>query len=46
MHWIIPLAFLIVFESLADVFAKEYSIKGHWYFWVAGIVGYIIANAF
>ena len=46
MHWIIPLALLIIFDSLADIFAKEYSIKGHWYFWVAGIVGYIIANAF
>jgi drug/metabolite transporter (DMT)-like permease len=46
MHWIIPLILLIIFESLADIFAKEYSLKGHWYFWLAGIIGYIIANIF
>ncbi len=46
MHWIFSLSLLIIFESLADIFAKEYSIKGHWYFWVAGIIGYIIANVF
>jgi len=31
MNWIIPLLLLIIFESLADIFAKEYSLKGHWY---------------
>jgi len=46
MSWIILLSFLIIFESLADILAKEYSLKGHWYFWVAGIIGYIIANIF
>jgi drug/metabolite transporter (DMT)-like permease len=44
--WIVPLILLIIFESLADIFAKEYSLKGHWYFWLAGIAGYIIANIF
>lgn len=46
MIWIIPLSLLIIFESLADIFAKEYSLKGHWYLWLGGIIGYIIANIF
>lgn len=46
MFWIIPLIFLIIFESIADILAKEYSLKGHWYFWVLAISGYIIANIF
>ncbi len=46
MNWLIPLLLLIIFESLADIFAKEYSLKGHWYLWLAGIIGYIIANIF
>jgi drug/metabolite transporter (DMT)-like permease len=46
MFWIFPITFLIIFELIADVFAKEYSLKGHWYLWAAAILGYIIANAF
>jgi len=46
MIWIVYLSLLIIFESLADIFAKEYSLKGHWYLWVAGILGYIVANIF
>ena len=46
MIWIIPLALLIVFEILADIFAKEYSLKGHWYLWLSAIGVYVIANIF
>ena|SRR3989338_9716151 len=46
MFWIIPISFLILFEIIADIFSKEYSLKGHWYLWVAAICGYIIANIF
>ncbi len=46
MLWIIPLSFLIVFEIVADIFAKEYSLKGSWYLWLAAILGYILANSF
>lgn len=46
MFWVFPIIFLIIFELIADVFAKEYSLKGHWYLWAAAILGYIIANAF
>ena len=46
MFWIIPIIFLILFEIIADIFAKEYSLKGHWYLWLGAILGFIIANIF
>lgn len=46
MVWILSLSLLIVFELVADVFAKEYSLKGNWYFWLGAIVAYMIANIF
>ncbi|MEK7556944.1 MAG: hypothetical protein AAB538_03125 [Patescibacteria group bacterium] len=46
MSWIPLLALLIGFEAVADIFSKEYSIRGTWPYWVAGISCYIIANAF
>ena len=46
MFWIIPIIFLIVFEIVADIFSKEYALKGNWYFWICAILGYIVANAF
>lgn len=46
MHWLVPLSLLIVLETVADVFAKEYSLKGTWVFWTLAILGYITANAF
>lgn len=46
MFWIIPISLLIAFEVVADIFAKEYSLKGTWYFWLAAILSYIVANVF
>jgi multidrug transporter EmrE-like cation transporter len=46
MPWITPLIFLIIFEILADIFAKEYALKSHWYLWVGAILAYVIANSF
>jgi multidrug transporter EmrE-like cation transporter len=46
MFWIFPITLLIVFELIADIFSKEYALKGHWYLWVLAILGYIIANVF
>lgn len=46
MFWIIPLIFLIILESVADIFAKEYSLKGYWYLYLYALLGYIIANMF
>ena len=44
--WMWPLAFLIVFEILADVFAQEYALKPHAARWSLAIAAYIIANSF
>jgi len=44
--WIIALSLLIVFEGLADIFSKEYSLNGSWQYWCLAISGYVIANAF
>jgi len=46
LPWIFPLSLLIFFELVADYFAKEYSLKGGWIFWVLAILGYVIANIF
>ena len=47
MIWIFPLLFLIVFEIIADIFAKEWSLKvGFWYLAVGALISYLIANSF
>ena len=46
MYWIFPLTLLIAFELVADIFSKEYSLKGGWLLWAGAIAGYIIANIF
>lgn len=46
MFWIIPLGLVVVFELIADVFGKEYALKGSWQFWTLAILTYVVANAF
>lgn len=46
MSWLLSLSLLITFEVVADIFSKEYSLKFHWYLWLAALVSYIIANVF
>ncbi len=46
MLWILPISLLIIFEVIADIFSKEYSLKGHWYLWAGALLGYIVANIF
>ncbi len=45
MIWLLPLLGLIGFEIIADIFAKEYSLKGGW-LWFGAILAYVIANSF
>lgn len=45
MIWVVPLIGLILFEIIADIFAKEYSLKGGW-LWFGAILCYVIANSF
>lgn len=46
MFWIIPLIIFITLTLVADIFSKEYSLSGHWYFWVIALLGYTIGNVF
>lgn len=47
MPWILPLIFVIIFELIADVFSKEWSMRTNlWYLALGGMLSYIIANAF
>lgn len=44
--WLVPLSFLILFELVADVFAKEWSLKSNPWFWIGSLFSYVVANAF
>jgi drug/metabolite transporter (DMT)-like permease len=44
--WIIALFLLIVFEAIADIFSKEYSLHGTFLYWSLALLGYIVANIF
>ena len=44
--WILPIAILILFELVADFFAKQYAVKGSLLLAVCAILGYIIGNIF
>ncbi len=46
MNWIIFIPFLILCELIADILAKEYSLKGNWYFWVGAAVAYFVGTLF
>ncbi|MEK7209130.1 MAG: EamA family transporter [Patescibacteria group bacterium] len=45
MFWIIPLAVLVLFELIADVLAKEWSLRNYpLILATAALLGYLIAN--
>lgn len=44
--WIVALAFLVVFEAIADIFSKEYSLQGTQKYWALATVVYLVANIF
>lgn len=46
MRWILPLSLLIVFEIIADIFAKEWSLHGNAIRWIGAISSYVAANTF
>ena len=46
MSWIFPLSLLILFEVIADIFSKEWSLRGGVWLFVFAIAGYIIGNIF
>lgn len=45
IFWIIPLAILIFFEAIADIFAKEWSLGNRSVFYAAvSLLAYLLAN--
>ncbi len=46
MHWLLPLSLLIVFEIVADILSKEWSVGKPIYFAIGAILAYVIANTF
>lgn len=46
MKWILPLIFLIIFESIADIFAVKWSENQILRLGIAAIIFYIICNIF
>ncbi len=46
MHWIIPLSLLIVFELVADILAKQWSVKQGFLLAAGALAAYLIANSF
>ncbi len=45
MFWIIPLAILVFFEFLADIFAKEWSLRNYpWWLAMFALISYLLAN--
>src|SRR3989338_5222682 len=46
LKWILPLLVLITFEGIADIFSKEWSLKGGHLLWIGALTSYMIANTF
>jgi drug/metabolite transporter (DMT)-like permease len=46
MFWLILLIPFITLTLISDILAKEYSLNGHWYFWIFSLLGYTIGNIF
>ena len=44
--WIFFLILLIVFEGLADVLSKEYSLRTGWVWFIGALAAYVIGNIF
>jgi drug/metabolite transporter (DMT)-like permease len=46
MKWILPLSILVFFEMVADIFAKNWSLRGGWYLAGLSLLSYMLANVF
>jgi drug/metabolite transporter (DMT)-like permease len=46
MQWLLPLGLLIAFEFIADIFAKEWSLRRSIFLAVGALASYMIANTF
>ncbi len=46
MSWLLPFAFLIIFELIADVLAKQWSLHKGYALAAGALLGYLIGNSF
>lgn len=46
MPYLVGIAILLVFETVADIFAKEYSLHTTWWLWMGSFGAYMLANVF
>lgn len=46
MPWLLPISRLIIFEMVADIFAKEWQLHGGTWRWVGALGAYLAANSF
>ncbi len=46
MHWLIPLGFVALFETLADIFAKEWQLAGRGIKLGCALLFYTLASSF
>ena len=46
IQWLLPLLVLILFELIADVLAKNWSLNGGWFLAIASLTAYLLANTF
>jgi len=46
IKWLIPLFLLIIFETVADIFAKEWSLRNTAWIAMLSLFFYLVANSF
>lgn len=46
MNWLLPLGILVFFESVADILATTWSLKGGWVLAAGSLIAYMAANTF
>jgi drug/metabolite transporter (DMT)-like permease len=44
--WVFIMALVVITEAVSDIFAKEWSLKSHWWIFAIAISGYIATNLF
>jgi len=46
MQWLLPLGLLIFFELIADILAKNWSLRGGWTLALGALTAFLVANTF
>ena len=46
MKWLIPLSILVLFELVADILAKSWSLNGSWILATGALIAYLLGSTF